>query len=856
MKNLLAQLIEGCFSIFRSLWKFVTSSVLSLLIIAVIFLLLTQMEQAPAMVISMIESEPISMLLSFFLISGLAISLSHFPIYNYFAAHLNNTKGRVSWVPVHPFKKNKEPGWFRLYVFDLDTKEGYRPDLIANVMRYFIGLLVLAVWMYVLISSFELNLKFNVQEFGTDNVSLWKWCSIIGLIIPFILYVIVKARIHSRKVTAERLRKTYIRVSFGLVISTTIFLALLVTIIWMHAFSQLVLLLLVAAVYALVFHYVFFRLARARISSIVDVLLDTENTGAKRYPILAKLIGIARIFQPSKNYLLLFYFTAIISVAFICYSILAAIYGFPIANGIPIVLAYLYVYSFLIATFGKYFLVSRRVSKMKGKEERVGQNTWTFILACGFIFVLSVFFIVGRFTEKYRHQLDMVPPASNALGEEAFIAELQKKPEETIFFVASHGGGLKANVWTLNVLQELQQRTNGRFMNQSVALSGASGGQMGLGLYTALHKEYGNDFDRIQSSVDKISAGKFTSLDLSIWLGPDALHALWPFNGCSNKDRTYRSMVQYESNITGEALGDLDQTPYRDFWRESFQKTGYFPSLIVNTSATDGRRGILWSIETNRFDSIYFFAKNLADLRELQDGGDCVDKTLSFYNALSMTNRFPVLSPAAKIKHYGHFMDAGAIDNSGLLSCLDLYNYLRKDSMTFKNKRVVFVEIINSRGLYTYHVLQQFEKECLIDDEDEATTLMTNINAGLNLDKIPGYLRGFMNNWKKHPEQLETGRDYIQIYLPYKISIEDVESVYDGKIAENIRARLDQHLKAHNDSIRNVTEGIKGFNEPWEHFEPALSRHLSKSNINYMRTILQYDELKRVFDKIEAASKK
>ena len=141
----------------------------------------------------------------------------------------------------------------------------------------------------------------------------------------------------------------------------------------------------------------------------------------------------------------------------------------------------------------------------------------------------------------------------------------------------------------------------------------------------------------------------------------------------------------------------LSEVPYRAYWADAFRKEDngaqkYFPSLIMNTAGVRANRGILWSVkDSNTFNTIFPNADNLADLYFNED------KTLPYYQAVSMTNRFPGLSPAAKIKGYGHYMDAGVIDNSGLLSNLDVYNYLKTKDALFANKKVIFIDIINSK---------------------------------------------------------------------------------------------------------------------------------------------------------------
>ncbi|MCZ6594921.1 MAG: hypothetical protein O6943_08405 [Bacteroidetes bacterium] len=43
----------------------------------------------------------------------------------------------------------------------------------------------------------------------------------------------------------------------------------------------------------------------------------------------------------------------------------------------------------------------------------------------------------------------------------------------------------------------------------------------------------------------------------------------------------------------------------------------------------------------------------------------------------------------------------------------------------------------------------------------------------------------------------------------------------------------------------------KSFFDPWEYYEPALSRHLSKSSILYVKAILKHPLLRKQFSEIK-----
>jgi hypothetical protein len=258
----------------------------------------------------------------------------------------------------------------------------------------------------------------------------------------------------------------------------------------------------------------------------------------------------------------------------------------------------------------------------------------------------------------------------------------------------------------------------------------------------------------------------------------------------------------------------------------------------MNTASTSGKRGIFCSINAEMFDSIFPYSQNLSDLK-MENGKD---GSISFMQAVSTTNRFPIFSPIAKIKGSGHFVDAGAIDNSGILGCWDLYLYLF-DRGILKDKTIVFVDIDNSKSGYAEMLLDQFLEEThrtdFLIDENEKSSISANIQTGLSLNKIPGYLNDFLCNYTSKQDHLE----YKRIVLPHKVSISDIESVIDGAFCNfpdgDFRQKLIAFLDEHNAQILKSTEGKKGFFEDWDCYEPVLSRQLSASNITYFDRIIK-----------------
>ncbi|WP_203292790.1 hypothetical protein [Luteirhabdus pelagi] len=842
---LFTKLINAVHHLFRSMKNFVKSSILSLVIIIIILLLLTQMDQAFTMLVDLMESDKFSLFLAFFFINALALALSHYPIYTYYAADLNDSRDYTEWHRTFPIKfwpLRKYP----IYVFTTNPNSDYVPDNWANYLRYATGVLIHGVWIHFIISSFAPNLIFESFPLG-----LIKWIVYPSLLLPFIIYIIYRRSIckleravskkgkplsdKKMEKKTERLHHLYRKLGVWYVVIALLCVIFLCITLFFGTFSPFGFVLLLLTSYVLIFNYVFFRLLRTKLKKVSKAMKGRKSLKPFRF-----LIDRICFMGKSENYLLLYNFNFLVAAVLIVWSTIASVIENNLLNGIPILLAFFYFYYFIIATLGKYFFVAYKMNLFGTKHYRM------LFIVLGILIGLVV---ITNFApvEVTTHELDLVENTQSEIPETVFIDRLRAKNDNTLFFIASHGGGLKANVWTLNVVNMLQRKTNGKLLDQTIALSGASGGSLGLALYTGLYREDGTNFDAIQTKIDTLAAQNYTSLDLSLTFGLDTFRKLWPFSErIGLRDRPYYAMRKYQNEIEDQRLDYLSSKSFRDYWKDAFNRKGYFPSLIMNTAGTQGNRGILWSVRQQDFGAIFPYAINLADLEN--------EKTIPYYQAVSTTNRFPVFSPAAKIRGYGHFIDAGAIDNSGLLGCLDVHNYLSRDKQVLGDKQIAYIEIINSKGLYVDHLIEKFKDKYKVEhisvNEKETDNIIADLQTGLNLDKIPGYLSDYVTSLE---ETSEGGIRYFKIMMPHKVSFNDVEGYVNGEILDKeIREQLLNFLAEENLQILTLTEKLdNGFFDPWEYYEPTLSRHLSASSIRYVKAILDHPLLNRQFAAIE-----
>ena len=832
--------------------NFYKSSFLSILVLALILLILFKMEQAYTMMVLMLVDDKFSLLLCFFFVNALALTLSHYPIYTYYSKRLNKSRGAFQWEArkVNLITISKRTFYYPVFIFTkVKSNPEYKSSITANVLRYALGIFIYAMWVIFVFKSVRPNLEHN-DHLGA-SVSTIAWIIGIFFTFPFITYAVLKYRIVKDKVKDQI--KVHTHIAIGLFIASISSIVLLVYILMSDTmFSRFGFILVMLCTYAMMFCYVFFRLIRTKASMVYENL--------KKKSILRLFIKIHIVFQSSFNYLRLFLFFFLVALAFIIYWNIATWKGYDLGvNVIPILLGYLLAYYWIIANISKYFYVAKRTQitdeQGVGKEIEKGKKkkySHTLTYQLSFLAVTALFILaVASFTraEQKTHQIEQVTyDDTNSVNQEEFIEDIKKMKGDHIFFVSSYGGGLKANAWTLNVLQKIQEETDYHFLDNTISLSGASGGSLGLAVYTGLYAVDGKNPQLTRKKIDAISLDNYASGDLAFTLGLDFYRKLWPLTtGLGLQDRSYYSMIKYQNHIEDKPRSSLlDNISYRAYWTKAYrnERSNYFPSLIMNTAGVGGNRGVLWSIkDDDSFNNIFPNADNLADLHN--------GKTLPFYQAVSMTNRFPGLSPAAKIKGYGHYMDAGVIDNSGLLGNLDVYNYLRTKDSVFKNKKVVFVDIINSKTLYLDHVLKDFVKKenfnIYTKEEAEKDNIAVNLATVLKYDKIPKYLGDFFKNWENKPitiaDTLEGKILYRPIYLPHKITVKDVEQYLSGKYKDTEREQIKEFFDGYNRKILNRTgTDTTRFFQKWKYYEPTLSRHMDTISYNYMKLMTEENE--------------
>ncbi len=836
--------------------KFGKSSYLSLLFLGIILLMVQVMEQANTLLVDMIENDKTSLILCFIVISVFASVLAHYPRYIYYAENINDSRYDHQW---YAYK------WFgyAIFVFSKIDRD-YKQDFKAKFFRHCLGLVIFIIWHYYIYQTFYPKLVFSGY-----NIGFVRGMSLLFSVIPALVLIVLldkfddyQDKIIDAKNDEEKVRKAKVEkkkfVTLGvtallLSIGLVLIYALILVLTLKFSFTGYWLLQIFTFLLALM--YILFRVFRVYVITVYYKLNALSN---------------------SVGYLRYYFVFAVVIICFLLYSNLAVYYNWKQSNAMFILLSYFYVFYYGLACLVKYYFMLSIFStqqedlknnpkvtdksylyrsgiKTENRHNLVSLNMQKDFsvrrrLIASVITVLIIVLSVITFnSESAIHELEVYnsPKEEKLLDMEEFKLKLRQRTQKSLFFVAAHGGGLKANIWTMKVLNEIQVKTNGDFLNQTVSFSGASGGMMGLSLYSVLAGKHNTGFNAIGNKINRVATENFASKDLAFTFGFDGVRKLYPFSKIGKyRDRSYYAMVTYQNILENKTERTLDSLSFNAYWKAKIydNKNEYFPSLIINTAKTNGKRGVFYSVTYPKDSTVFYNSDNLSQLH---------NGSIAFYEAVSSTNRFPALSPAAKIKNYGHYIDAGAIDNSGLLSSIDLHNYLLKDSTLNKTKKV-FVEIINGRDNYIWHLIQKFKKDKEVDhfmiDEIEQDNIVADIKTGLNLDKIPNYLSDFLTHWSNDPLV-----SYIPIYLPFLIELKEVEDFLGGKLINpnqviELRYFLDQENA-------KVKEQINDNGAVWETYEPTLARHLSKSTITYYDRVIQSELITDQIEEIMAELK-
>lgn len=279
----------------------------------------------------------------------------------------------------------------------------------------------------------------------------------------------------------------------------------------------------------------------------------------------------------------------------------------------------------------------------------------------------------------------------------------QDQPPKLVFLCVS-GGGKRAALWTLNALQYADSITNGKLMEQSVLITGASGGLIGAGYFRELklREKLGEPVNPYSAlHLRRISTDNLNPLIFSL-LANDLFVGFSKFDYEGNQYVRDRGFT-FEDQLNHITEGFMDK-PIRAY--DEPESKGLIPMMILTpTIVNDGRKLYISSrsvsfmnadalgvpaYQANKFSGVDF------NLLFAHHGA----QNLRFLSALRMSATFPYITPNTTLPTNPpiQIMDAGISDNFGLSDAVR-FLFAFKGWIEENTDGVIFISIRDSPKL-------------------------------------------------------------------------------------------------------------------------------------------------------------
>lgn len=762
---------------------FAKSLSVSIFFLLMIALLLTNMEQGASLIIALLSS-PGDLLVTFVLLYLLSTIFSHYP--NYMKAWADK-HDVVYWKKHSGFFKGGLITYHQYQDCNKISIETPQIEKEFHTYRYFTGAMIYVAMIYALVFTWEKYI-FPMDGFYTAFIFL--------IILMVLLYHKIRKENPTEETKTLDAKAYFILYHLSLVLMVVSFILSIFCQWSAWTFGVVLLVLIIKTILR------FFNLDKTTFDdnlhlSLVPFVLNFEKhfmTQTIRKLMVIKFSG------------------------FIIVAALIALHHPYFAmkvNPINIILAYIHLFYGAIIITVKYYLYGK---EQKCNHEPQTGLPLTIYKNIGYLIVLLLLIKKFGFNPSNDHQhLETVPYQQETLSLDTYMNQYHKHGQRN--YLASWGGGLRATYFNLLLLKSLQKKSNGDFLNHTVAMSGVSGGMLGLGFYFGITKENQPQMDQI---IDEIGNGNFASSDIVYLLGHDRLPI---FKKCI-KDRSITGITNYW-NIISKDGSRLPQVSYQSYWSQYVSKKP-FPMLLTNTAQTNGKYGIACTATLPFFDSVFVHATNIID--------NVGNQTLPYYQTLSTSERFPFFSATATIDGIGHFIDGGYYENSGLQSLTSLRNYINQNiKHSPSRKDSIFIVLNSKESMLSYLFasdpkLSNLKPKIKIEAETDYSAI---INGILSVDVHANFLTmTYFKNTLKDPS-FET-KVY---YLPYTLRYNDFVSYLGGEPDAATSEAILAFIQEHNTKIETCS-GLKAHSK-WYYAYPTLSRMLSEPTVRYYQAVMQ-----------------
>ncbi len=247
----------------------------------------------------------------------------------------------------------------------------------------------------------------------------------------------------------------------------------------------------------------------------------------------------------------------------------------------------------------------------------------------------------------------------------------QTVPKPVMIFINVSGGGLRSGTFVMNTLQKLDSITNGKLMQHTMLISGASGGMLAATYYRELVRANltaGPAFNLHYSRFTDNIAQDLLNPVFSSMIARDIFSPAQKFtvgNFKYVKDRGYAFEQKLNENTNGILNWQI-----KDFAAD--EKAAAVPLMIFNSTITrDGRQMIVSSQPLSFMMKPFLYASDTTASPDAVDFAAFFAKqdpqNLRLLTALRMNASFPYVLPNVWLptKPVIDVMDAGLRDNFG-----------------------------------------------------------------------------------------------------------------------------------------------------------------------------------------------
>lgn len=269
-----------------------------------------------------------------------------------------------------------------------------------------------------------------------------------------------------------------------------------------------------------------------------------------------------------------------------------------------------------------------------------------------------------------------------------------------LVIVSASGGGQRAALWTLSVLQQIHKITDGEVTTRSAIYTGASGGVLGEAFFRELYLRSQTDQSIDPSAsvyLDQIASDNLNPIIFTLLVNDLLIrNQKFDYRGRSYlKDRGFA----FEDQLNKNTKGILDK-PLKAY--QEPEATAQIPMMPVTALVTNDGRKLIISPHSMSFLGVS--AEGISGKAEKKQSIDFLrffenhdPGNLRFLTALRMSATFPFVTPNVDLPSNPIMktMDTGLSDNFGIQDALR-FTYVFKDWIAKNTGGVVMITIRDS----------------------------------------------------------------------------------------------------------------------------------------------------------------